>query len=230
MDDTWKRARAVKPFSAVQNGRVLQDLKEAMLVRRLYKRGVLVRQGDEPRLVYLLLDGAVYSFTECNDKTAVCEVAPAPVLLPLEATLSGGASLHTWETLSPTVACSFPIDVFTAACERDAHFALAVAQQVARQHRNASRALLSERLRTTTERLANWLLQEHRKQHGGPITILTKKNVLAAQLGMAPENLSRSLLLLSNHGVRSEGQQQVYVYDEKALEKFARPNVLLDGS
>lgn len=229
VDDAWNKARAVKPFSAVQNGGVLQGLKEAMRVRRLYKRDVLVLQGEEPRLVYLLLDGAVQAFTEHNSKTAVCEVALAPVLLPLEATLSGGASLHTWETLLPAVACSFPIEVFTAGCERDATFALAVAQQIALQHRNARRALLSERLRTTNERLANWLLQEHRKHHGGPITILTKKNVLASQLGMAPENLSRSLLLLSNYGVRSEGQH-VYVYNEEELEKFARPNVLLDGS
>jgi CRP/FNR family transcriptional regulator, transcriptional activator FtrB len=52
------------------------------------------------------------------------------------------------------------------------------------------------------------------------------KRMLASQLGMAPENLSRNLAFFGKHGIRSTGRR-IYVEDSHALERFAKPNALI---
>ena len=45
---------------------------------------------------------------------------------------------------------------------------------------------------------------------------------------MTPENLSRSLARLTHHGVRVDGRD-IVIEDFLALERFAKPNALIDG-
>jgi hypothetical protein len=47
-------------------------------------------------------------------------------------------------------------------------------------------------------------------------------------LGMTPENLSRNLALLAKYGVKSAGRD-IVIEDSLALERFAKPNALIDG-
>jgi len=54
------------------------------------------------------------------------------------------------------------------------------------------------------------------------------KRVLASRLGMTPENLSRNFALLNKHGVSSSGRN-IIIEDPAALERFAKPNSLIDG-
>ncbi len=226
--ETWWKIAKIKPFSAIQNMRVLADLRDAMQLRSLSRGDVLVRQGEEPRFVFLILSGVVQLSTDHNRRRAVYDVASGPLFVALDTALTGGLSLHTALALSRRgEACSFLVDLFTIACGQDSRFSFAVAQLAASQYRKAARVLAAEKLRTANERVASWILQRHREQQGSPITIQTPKRVLASQLGMAPENLSRALVLLSNHGVRCEGQH-LYVHDLGALEKVAKPNILLD--
>ena len=45
---------------------------------------------------------------------------------------------------------------------------------------------------------------------------------------MSPENLSRNLALLADHGIRSSARD-IVIEDPSALERFAKPNPLIDG-
>jgi hypothetical protein len=45
---------------------------------------------------------------------------------------------------------------------------------------------------------------------------------------MTPENLSRNLALLAKFGVKSSGRD-IVIEDSSALERFAKPNALIDG-
>jgi CRP/FNR family transcriptional activator FtrB len=54
------------------------------------------------------------------------------------------------------------------------------------------------------------------------------KRTLASRLRMTPENLSRNLTLPAKYGVKSSGRD-IVIEDPSALEKFAKPNVLIDG-
>lgn len=60
------------------------------------------------------------------------------------------------------------------------------------------------------------------------IKLAFDKRTLASRLGMTPENLSRNLALLAKYGVRSTGRD-IKIEDSLALERFAKPNALIDG-
>jgi CRP/FNR family transcriptional activator FtrB len=88
---------------------------------------------------------------------------------------------------------------------------------------------MDKKLRTGTKRLANWILRTDAMQgNQRTIELTLEKRTLASSLGMTPENLSRSLARLSKYGVRSSGRE-IVIEDSFALERFAKPNTLIDG-
>jgi CRP/FNR family transcriptional regulator, transcriptional activator FtrB len=116
-------------------------------------------------------------------------------------------------------------DVF----DSDAAFARAIINELAERYCAIVRSLKNEKLRTGAERLANWILEANHQQGDHQHVELTfDKRTLASRLGMTPENLSRSLALLAKYGVTSSGRE-IVIEDSTALERFARPNVLIDG-
>ena len=101
--------------------------------------------------------------------------------------------------------------------------------QIATERDAVVRSLKNEKLRTSAERLANWILKANHQQGNHQRVELTyDKRTLASRLGMTPENLSRNLALLAKHGVSSSGRA-IVIDDASALESFAKPNALIDG-
>jgi CRP/FNR family transcriptional activator FtrB len=122
-----------------------------------------------------------------------------------------------------------PAQVVRDVFDRDASFARAVVNELAERYRTAVRSLKNEKLRTSAERLANWILQadaQHGHRHS--VELEFDKRTLASRLGMTPENLSRNLAMLAKHGVKTAGRD-ILIEDSSALERFARPNALIDG-
>jgi CRP/FNR family transcriptional activator FtrB len=116
-------------------------------------------------------------------------------------------------------------DVFS----RDAAFARAIVNELALRYRDMVRALKDHKLRTSAERLANWILETDRVQGGsGRIVLPHDKRTLAARLGMTPENLSRSFANLAAHGVTGSGRE-IVITDRAALQGWAKPDPLIDG-
>jgi CRP/FNR family transcriptional activator FtrB len=78
------------------------------------------------------------------------------------------------------------------------------------------------------ERLANWILAyDGRAGRQGGFDLPMEKRALANLLGMRPENLSRSLAELADHGVSVRGSR-IEIGDVRALRAFARPDPLID--
>jgi CRP/FNR family transcriptional activator FtrB len=100
---------------------------------------------------------------------------------------------------------------------------------LAERYRGVVRTLKDQKLRSGSERLANWILRERHRQ-GDPDRVVLghDKRTLSSQLGMTPENLSRSLAGLSAHGVSGSGRE-IAVSDPGALQIFAKPDPLIDG-
>jgi CRP/FNR family transcriptional activator FtrB len=82
--------------------------------------------------------------------------------------------------------------------------------------------LKSLKIRTSIERLADWLITAADGQHNGSAEFRLPfgKRTLASRLGMTPECLSRSLRALAAHGVNVRGRE-VKVTDRPALTAFA---------
>jgi CRP/FNR family transcriptional regulator, transcriptional activator FtrB len=89
--------------------------------------------------------------------------------------------------------------------------------------------LKDQKLRTGIERLANWILTaDHQAGSRGRILLTHDKRTLSARLGMTPENLSRSLAMLVDHGVKCSGRE-IAIVDRDALERCAKPSPLIDS-
>ncbi len=111
---------------------------------------------------------------------------------------------------------------------QDAGFATAIATELACAYRNVAQELKNQKLRSSLERLANWLVQRD-KETGSlhRFDIPFEKKTLAARLGMAPEALSRAFATLAKYDVRVDGAS-VVVTDWTALERLAHPDPLID--
>ena len=82
--------------------------------------------------------------------------------------------------------------------------------------------------RSSAERIANWILTEARRSPDqGNIVIPFDRGTLAAHIGTTRENLSRSLAVLTEHGIRVRGRE-IIIDRKDQLEAFARPQRLID--
>ncbi len=90
--------------------------------------------------------------------------------------------------------------------------------------------LKNQKLRSSLERLANWVLTHDGESGGtGRFELPFDKKVLASRLGMAPEVLSRSIAALVPYGVKVSGRA-VEIGDMGALTGLAHPSPTIDGT
>ena len=224
----WTAIRRMPPFRGIDSEATFAALRSVATVQRVDRDITLVKEGDRPRSLYVVAEGSVELFGCHNGHSATFEIKDALVTLLLEAIIGNAVALQSARTVSPCCAVAFPAQAVRHAFKSDAGFARAIAEDLAARHRNIICALKDEKLRNGAERLANWILKVHLLQGTtGCVDINFHKRMLASQLNMAPENLSRNLALLGKHGIRSTGRR-IYVEDTGALERFAKPNALID--
>jgi CRP/FNR family transcriptional regulator, transcriptional activator FtrB len=121
-----------------------------------------------------------------------------------------------------------PADAVREAFRQDAAFARSLAMELAAAYRSVVKELKNQKLRSSLERLANWLLAQDAAGGGqGRVELLFDKKVLASRLGMVPEVLSRSFAALQPYRVRVTGGL-IVLEDREALAKLARPSLTID--
>src|SRR4249919_2047097 len=99
-----------------------------------------------------------------------------------------------------------PLKAIHELIDMDPSFARAIMYELAGELREFIKHFKNQRLRTTVERLAEWMLRSDQDAGGtGHFVIPYGKRVLASHLGMAPENLSRNLASLAPLGVAVRG-------------------------
>jgi CRP/FNR family transcriptional activator FtrB len=136
--------------------------------------------------------------------------------------------LKSARTLARSVVVLIPAESVREVFEKDTVFARSVVAELALRYRGVVKDLKNQRLRTSLERLANWILA-HDEQLGRPgsFRLPIEKKALANLLGMRPENLSRSIGELSAFGVLVDGAT-MKITDRTKLVRFAKPNRLID--
>jgi CRP/FNR family transcriptional activator FtrB len=181
-----------------------------------------------PDFLHVVLDGAVELFAEHNGHETTLDIMQPVSTFILAAVIRDDVYLKSARTLTAAQILMIPAQTVRDVFGRDATFARAIVNELAERYRGVVRALKNEKLRTSVERLANWILQEEARQgHTRMISFNIDKRTLASRLGMTPENLSRNLAQLGKHGIRSSGRT-ITVDDRAALQRFAQPNFLID--
>ena len=188
----------------------------------------LIREGDPADFLHIIIEGNVELFAEWNNReTTMATVRPISTFI-LAATIKDGPYLMSARTLEKSRIILLPsLDVRTV-FENDAKFAQAIVLELAQCYRGVVKSSKNLKLRTSVERLANYLIRQHGYQgHPEIFQLQVDKKRLAALLGMTPENLSRAFKTLGNYGVAVDGAQ-IHISNAQDLHQFAKPSKLID--
>ena len=224
----WKIIRALPLFSDMAEAN-FDELMSAAFLQRFPQHVTLINEGSLPDFLHIVIDGSVELYgVHDHHETTIDIVRPVTTFI-LAAVIRDDVYLKSARTLTPSQILMVPAQTVRSVFDRDHAFARAIVNELAERYRSVVRSLKNEKLRTSAERLANWILCADAQQgNQRNVELAFEKRTLASSFGMTPENLSRNLALLAKYGVRSSGRD-IIIEDTQALERFAKPNALIDG-
>ncbi len=188
----------------------------------------LIAEGDPSDFLHIVLSGSVDLFSSWNGReTSMATVRPVSTFI-LAATIKDAPYLMSARTLEKSRIVLVPSKDVRSVFGFDTGFARAVVTELAQCYRTVVKNTKDLKLRTSLERLANYILRQQRRAGGAAAFELEfEKRRLASFLGMTPENLSRAFKGLQPYGVSVDGSQ-VVISNQADIERFAKPNPLID--
>lgn len=204
------------------------ELMQAAYLQFFPQHVQLIVEGDPADFLYIVVEGCVELFAETNGHKTTMELARPVSTFILAATLTDAVYLMSARTTEKSRLLMIPSEDIRIMMARDSGFAQSIATEQATAYRLMVRALKNQKLRSSVERLANYLLCEHADQGAnGAITLTIDKRTLSALLGMTPENLSRAFGTLKPYGVDVDGAH-ISMNKTEDLETLAKPTPLID--
>lgn len=206
----------------------LEGLLDAALLQQFPAGVVLIHEGQPADFLHVLVDGLIEIFTEQNGvEWGISLINPVSTFI-LAAVVTDQPYLNSARTLANSRILLIPRQRVRAVFDEDVAFARIVARELAQAYRSSVKKLKGYMARSSAERLANWILTEaHGEGSRKNIVIPFDRGTLASHIGTTRENLSRSLALLTDHGVRARGRE-IVIDNKDQLEAFAHPQRLID--
>lgn len=188
----------------------------------------LISEGDPSDFLHIVLSGSVDLFSAWAGRdTSLATVRPISTFI-LAATIKDAPYLMSARTLEKSRIVLIPSQDVRAVFDIDGNFARAIVTELAQCYRAVIKSQKDLKLRTSLERLANYLLRQQRRAGGGATFELDfEKRRVASMLGMTAENLSRAFKGLQPYGVTVEGTR-ITIGSQTDIERFAKPNPLID--
>lgn len=221
--------RALPLFSEMEDSR-FESLMQAAYFQRFPASVELISEGDPADFLHVVVEGIVELYARAEGRETVMEIARPIETFILAAVIRDQVYLMSARTLAPSRILMVPSRDVKAMFLEDVVFARAVVGELAGRYRGMVKALKNQKLRTSAERLANYLLRCD-VEHGGTgrFRLAIEKRTLASLLGMTPENLSRAFAILAEHGVAVDGAE-IRIERSVELSAYARPNPLIDDA
>ena len=206
-------------FSALMRGAYVQNFPPQI---------ELITEGEPSDFLHVILSGAVDLFSVWNGReTSMATARPVSTFI-LAASIRDAPYLMSARTLEKSRIALIPSQDVRAIFDVDNAFARSIVTELAKCYRSVVKTQKDLKLRTSLERLANYLLrQQSRASSGSEFDLEFEKRRLASYLGMTPENLSRAFKGLQAYGVAVQGNR-ITISDQQDLERFAKPNRLID--
>ena len=188
----------------------------------------LISEGGPSDFLHVVLSGSVDLFSTWNGReTSMATVRPVSTFI-MAATIRNAPYLMSARTLERSRIALLPSQDVRAIFGIDNKFARAIVSELALAYRSVVKSKKDLKLRTSRERLANYLLRRQKRCGGQAVfELATEKRRLASFLGMTPENLSRAIKGLQDYGVTINGTR-VEITNQTDIENFAKPNPLID--
>ena len=225
--DEFAEMRALPLFEGVQTATV-ENLLKVSFLQRFPAQVELIREQEPADFLHVIVEGQVEVFAAYRGRETTVSVIGAGNSFIVAAVLLDKVYLKSARTLAPSRILMVPADAVRKYFAEDAVFARALALELALAYRGVVKELKNQKLRSSLERLANWLIAHNQECGGnGSFELPFDKKVLASRLGMAPEVLSRSFAALGAYDVVVKGPL-IQLKDMSALEKLARPSATID--
>ena len=224
-----EQVRAIHLFKDMDQGH-FADLIAAAYLQRFPAQMSLIAEHEKPDFLHVVFEGGVELYSQHGRRETTIAVCRPFTTFILAAVVRDLPYLASGRTIEPSQILMLPAEAVRAAFDRDGAFARAIVRELSASFRGVMKELKSHKLRTSAERLANWILANDQRSGGsGRFTLPYDKRTLAARLGMTPENLSRNLALLGRYGVTTR-HRDVTIRDAAALADFAKPTPSIDDS
>ncbi|MFO7920065.1 MAG: helix-turn-helix domain-containing protein [Nioella sp.] len=226
-DSHYTDVRALHLFEAMDAGS-FETLMRGSYVQNFPPQIELITEGEPSDFLHVVLSGAVDLFASWNGReTSMATVRPISTFI-LAATIKDAPYLMSARTLEKSRIALIPSQDVRAVFDTDNAFARAMVTELAHCYRSVVKAQKDLKLRSSLERLANYLLRQQARAGGtADFALNFEKRRLAAVLGMTPENLSRAFKGLKAYGVQVDGTQ-VTIRDPEDLARLAKPSPLID--
>lgn len=187
----------------------------------------LIHEGDTPDFLHVVVSGSVDLFSSWNGReTSLATVRPVSTFI-LAATIRDAPYLMSGRTLEKSRIVLLPSEDVRRVFDSDGVFARAIVAELSQCYRAVVKNTKDLKLRTSLERLANYLLRQQGRAGSDEFDLTMEKRRLASFLGMTPENLSRAFKGLEPYGVRVVGNR-IKITDSEDLTHFAHPSPLID--
>ncbi|OYU46866.1 MAG: transcriptional regulator [Rhizobiales bacterium PAR1] len=188
----------------------------------------LIREGEPPDFLHIVVEGQVELFSRYRDReTTVGVLGPGSSFI-LAAVVLDKPYLKSARVLSSARILMIPSEAVRAIFDVDAGFARALTRELAQAYRGVLKELKNQKLRSSLERTAAWLVRYNAETGGqNQFDLPFDKKVLAGRLGIAPEVLSRTFVTLQSYHVRVAGRR-IHIDDLASLTKLASPDSLID--
>lgn len=226
----------VSDIPKIRSIQLFQDMAEDSfeeLIRGAYVQDFppqvdLIMEGDRCDFLHIIIDGGVELYSNWNDHETALTILRSGATFILAAAIRDAPNLMSGRTLEKSRIIMLPAEDVRAIFQKDHEFARAVVMELAHCYRGVVKSVKNLKLRSSIERLANYLLKWQKKTGGGSTFKLDiEKRRLASILGMTPENLSRAIKTLRPYGVKIEGNR-VEITNQDDLKNLAKPTSLID--
>src|ERR1043166_36045 len=212
--------KSIRLFAEVPDPH-LQTLAQIAWQERVPPRALVIEQDAASTALYALMEGTAEVLSGLDGQETVIDVVEPGSVLLLACVITAIPFVASARTLAPVRLLAVPAPAVRALFDGDKAFARSVAGELSRSSCRMLLDLKSLKIRTSIERLADWLMTTAGHANGnGEFRLPFGKRTLASRLGMTPECLSRSLRSLTAHGVRVRGRE-VILADRAALAAFA---------
>jgi len=188
----------------------------------------LITEGEPSDFLHIILSGSVDLFSTWNDRETSMAMARPVSTFILAATMRDAPYLMSARTLEKSRIALIPSQDVRAIFDMDREFARAIVMELSLCYRSVIKSQKDLKLRSSIERLANYLLRLQIRAGGrADFDLEFEKRRLASYLGMTPENLSRAFKGLQPYGVLVDGNR-ITISDQHDFERFAKPAALID--
>ncbi len=211
-------------FTPLFSGLMENDVRELIAGAELVELGhehQLYQQGDKVDRFFVVMDGHVEMSIDIDSRRSVVEVARRGTVLGDAAMFGDGHFLMSARVLTAATVLAVPADSFLAKLEPRFDIITHMLSTMSFRLRMLVRQIAELKLKTTAQRLGSFLLSMVEAEEGAAsVRFPYDKKLVADQLGMKPESLSRALAKLAKMGVESLPDNSVVIADVEALREF----------